>query len=142
MQGENSLIAFGSKRVRGSKNDKSMKGITKLLDYYRPDVVVLPDVNAKAVRRATRIKVLNRLAVGLANSRRIKLVIVSGKRMRTTLLNDPKGTKHQMAAAVAAQFPNQLGSLLPAKRRAWEGESANMDMFDAVGLLVAVCKRQ
>ena len=142
MEAENSLIAFGSKRVRGNKNEKSMNAITKLFDYYRPEVVVLPDVTEKDVRRATRIKVLHRLITELANSRKLEATKVSGKRLRAGLLGGPRGTKHQMAGAVAAQFPNELASLLPSKRRAWEGENANMDMFDAMGLLVAFCKRQ
>ena len=137
MEGESSLLAFGSKRVNGNKNARSMDKIAKLIKYYRPDVVVLPDVNATDARRADRIKTLQRIIVDLTHSQKLKAVVISGKRVRQTLLGNPKGTKHEVAAAVGARFPNELSSLLPPKRRAWDSEDRRMDMFDAVGLAVA-----
>jgi len=40
-----------------------------------------------------------------------------------------------MAERLAKQFPDDLASRLPPKRRLWENEDARMDIFDAVGLV-------
>jgi hypothetical protein len=41
-----------------------------------------------------------------------------------------------MAELLAKQFPDELASRLPPKRKAWTSEDARMDIFDAVGLAV------
>ncbi|HUZ06530.1 MAG TPA: hypothetical protein VMV89_03490 [Candidatus Paceibacterota bacterium] len=53
------------------------------------------------------------------------------------LIPDGQGTKHDLAEMVAGQFPEQLGSKLPPKRKAWMSEHYQMGIFDAVGLALA-----
>ena len=53
------------------------------------------------------------------------------------LLNNESGTKQEMAEALAKQFPDELASRLPEKRKAWKSEDARMDIFEAVALAVA-----
>jgi hypothetical protein len=38
---------------------------------------------------------------------------------------------------IATRFPDELGSRVPPKRKAWTSQNARMDIFDAVGLVVA-----
>jgi hypothetical protein len=52
------------------------------------------------------------------------------------LLGNPKGTKQQMAELLVMQFPDELASRLPPKRKTWESEDGRMDIFDAVALAV------
>jgi len=37
---------------------------------------------------------------------------------------------------LAKQFPDELASRLPPKRKTWESEDSRMDIFDAVALAV------
>jgi hypothetical protein len=39
-----------------------------------------------------------------------------------------------MAEVIAKQFPDELASILPAKRKFYDSEDARMDIFGAVGL--------
>jgi hypothetical protein len=65
-------------------------------------------------------------------------VKIAGTELRSVLLDDAAGTKQEMAELLAKQFPDELASLLPSKRKLWENEDPRMDIFDAVGLVVAV----
>jgi len=130
------MLECGHKEVRGNKNSQSVYKIEKLLKQFLPSVLVLQDVNASGCRRAPRIKTLHRQIIELAVSRKIKVSLLSGDKLRISLLGDAKGTKHEMAEFLAQKYPVELAGKLPPKRRAWENEDGRMDMFDAVGLAV------
>jgi hypothetical protein len=65
------------------------------------------------------------------------VVQISGTKLRTVLLGDPKATKQEIAEFVAKRFPDELASRLPPKRKFYKSEDSRMDIFDAVGLVVA-----
>jgi len=130
------LIEYRNKLIHADKNANSLIYIDKLIVRFRPDILVLNDVSAKGTYRAPRIKELHRKVVALAKRRKLKVVKISNTELRTALLNDPKGTKHDMAERIAEQFPDELASRVPPKRKAWTSEANRMDIFDAVGLAV------
>jgi hypothetical protein len=132
----NTLVDFRNKVFLTDKNANSLTNIDKLIVRYQPDVLVLHDVNAKGTYRAPRIKELYRKVIALAQKHKLKVAKLSNTELRTMLLNDPKGTKHDMAECIAKQFPDELGSRVPPKRKAWTSEYARMDIFDAVALAV------
>ena len=136
MEGKEALVDYGVTRVEGDKNVESAKRVEKLLNLYRPDVVVLPDVNDEGTHRALRIQKLHTRVMTMTRKRKLKTVMISGREVRQALLNDPKGTKHEMATVLAERFPGELLRRLPAKRKAWNSENRKMDMFEAVGLAV------
>ena len=135
MEGQN-ILESGNKGVKGNKNLNSVSKVEKLMNLFQPGVLVLQDVNAKGCHRASRIKTLHQQVIGLAEKRKCKVALLSGKRLRIALLGDVKGTKHEMAEMLAQKFPVELAGKLPPKRRPWENEDGRMDMFDAVGLTV------
>jgi len=95
---------------------------------------VMQDVNAKGCHRAPRIKALQRQVCKLAARQKCEVALLSGEKLRITLLGDVKGTKHEMAEMLAQKYPVELAAKLPPKRRAWENEDRRMDIFDAVAL--------
>lgn len=131
---ENKLVDFGKKRFEGDKNAGTLAAIEKLINRNQPDVLVLPEVNAKTARRNNRIKKLHAKVVSLATKHKIRAVNVSRKQLRIKLLGREDGTKHETAELLANQFQDELGKHLPPKRKAWKSEDARMDTFDAVGL--------
>ena len=133
------LIEYRNKVFLTDKNANSLVHIEKFIVYYQPDVLVLNDVNAKGTYRAPRIKELHRKVVALAKRHKLKTKKISKAELRTLLLNDPKGTKHDMAEHIAKQFPDELASRVPPKRKLWTSEANRMDIFDAVGLVMAYC---
>jgi hypothetical protein len=120
----------------GRKIPRSLAQIEKVVTRNQPDVLVLQDVNAKGSHRAPRIEELHKEVVVLAKKQKLKMVKISGRELRNALLGDPKGTKHVLAELLTKQFPDELASRLPSKRRTWESKDARMDIFDAVGLAV------
>ena len=98
--------------------------------------MVLQDV--KDSRRAPRIREFIQRIVVLARSRKIKVVLLTRKQVRQMFFENGKGTKHALAELLAEWYPEELGSLLPPKRKPWESEDYRMDIFDAVALGVAV----
>ena len=134
MEGADRLVACGNKAVLREKNAGSLAWAKKFIQFYKPDVLVLPDVNAKDTRRAARIKTLHRKITALAGKHRLKVRLISVTQARAQLLGGAKGTKFALAEALAAKFPVELALRLPPKRRAWMSEDPRMDIFDAVGL--------
>lgn len=136
MEGNSTLILYGKKVFDDDKNTRSLAHIDKLIVQNQPDVLVLHDVNAKSSHRAPRIKALHRKVIALAKRHNLKVVKIAGIELRSKLLGNPKGTKQAMAELLAKQFPDELASRLPPKRRDWMSEDARMDIFEAVALVV------
>ena len=136
MEGQKAIIEFGRRVADGDKNAQSLAKMKKLINFYQPEVMVLQDVEAKGSRRFPRIKTLNRQIKREAEKQKIQVKLFSGKQLRTSLLGNPRGTKQEMAAMLAAQFPDELASRLPPKRKPWQSEDARMDIFDAMALAV------
>ena len=136
MEGQKTIIECGGRVADGDKNVQSLTKMKKLLNFYRPGVLVLQDVEAKGSRRAPRIKTLNRRIKGVAEKRKIEVKLISGKQLRSLLLGNPKGTKQEMAEKLAKDFPDELASRLPPKRKQWKSEDSRMDIFDAMALAV------
>ena len=134
MEGQKAIIEFGRRVADGDKNAQSLAKMNKLLNFYRPGVLVLQDVKAKGSRRYPRIRTLNRQIKRMAEKHKIKAKLISGKQLRDLLLGNPRGTKQEMAEVLATQFPDELASRLPPKRKPWRSEDARMDIFDAVAL--------
>ena len=137
MEGQ-AMLECGYKGAKGNKNLHSMAKIERLIKEFLPGVLVLPDLNAKGCRRSPRIRALHRQIIRLAETQKCKVALISGKKLRNSLLGNAKGTKHEMAETLAKQFPAKLAAKLPPKRRAWDSEDGRMDLFDAVGLAVAL----
>jgi hypothetical protein len=137
MEGNNLLIAYGNMALKKDRNVRSLAHIERIIARNMPDSLVLQDVNAKGTRRAPRIKELNQKVMALAKKHKIKVVKISQRELRITLLSNEDATRHEMAVLLAKQFPEELASLLPPKRRPWTSEDARMDTFEAVGLVVA-----
>ena len=133
---DQNMLESGIKGVRGNKNLNSVSKIEKLMNLFRPSVLVLQDVNAKGCHRAPRIKALHQQVIALAKKRKCKITLFSGKRLRIALLGDGKGTKYEMAEMLTQRLSAELAGKLPPKRRTWGSEDGRMDMFDAVALVV------
>jgi len=131
---DNALVDYRNKMFQADKNANSLTHIDKLVVRYQPDILILHNVNAKGTYRAPRIKELHRKVIALAQKQKLKVAKLSNTELRTILLNDPKGTKHDMAERIGKQFPDELGSRVPPKRKLWKSEANRMDIFDAVGL--------
>jgi hypothetical protein len=99
-------------------------------------ILALQNVQIESSRRAPRIKKLQRQLEQFAETRDVKVVQYSARRLREILVNDLKGTRHEMAVEIARRFPDDLAEKLPPKRRACEEEDERMSIFDAAALAI------
>ena len=132
LEGKDSLVDWGVKTVQGDKNANSLAKVEELIAQYRPGVLVLQDT--KDSRKSQRIKVLSRKIMALAETRKVSVKVFSQEQVRRAFFADGKGTKQEIAEIIAKQFPDELGSRLPQKRKAWMSEQYQMGIFDAVAL--------
>ncbi|MEJ0089843.1 MAG: hypothetical protein WDM80_08885 [Limisphaerales bacterium] len=114
------LIDYGNKVISKDKNIWSLIQIEKIIIRNQPDALVLRYVNGKSSHRAPRIRELHRKVAILVKKHKLKVVKISGTELRSALLGDEKGTKQEMAELLALQFPDELGSRLPPKRKPWK----------------------
>ena len=134
MEGPRQLISYGNKTILRNKNARALVWVDKFIRLYQPNILMLPDVNAKDTHRAKRIKELHHRMGTLARTREVKLTLVKTTQIRERLTGASRGTKQAMAEKLAEWFPDELQARLPPKRRPWMSEDPRMDLFDAVGL--------
>jgi len=120
-------IEWGVKELRGSKEELCLLLVTKLLEQFEPDVVVLEDTDHPSCRRCKRIQRLLAGICALADSKSIPLARISRDQVYKTLGHL---TKHQVALAIASSVP-ELAPLLPPNRKPWMCEDPRMAIFDA-----------
>jgi Holliday junction resolvasome RuvABC endonuclease subunit len=142
MEGKGRLVAYGNMVIKKNKNARVMLHAEKIIARYQPNVLAIQDVNGKGTHRHLRIKKLHQKVITLAEKDKIKVLKLSNRELRNSLLGNVRGTKYEMAEMLAKQFPDQLASRMPKKRKDWTSEDARMDSFDAVGLTVALLMRK
>src|ERR1017187_5297999 len=143
LEGQETLVDWGVKTVKGDKNVQSLAKVEKLIAHYQPGVLVLEDASAKNSRRSPRIRKLCQQIIKMAATRKVSVKLHSRDQMMKTFIADGHGTKHALAEIIAKRFPEQLGLQLPPKRKPWMSEDSRMNIFDAVALalLPHLCRR-
>ncbi len=126
-------IDWGVKWTRDSKNAKGVANIAALIERYQPDMVVFEDYRGEGSRRAKRIEDLLDDIAALTERRKIPSTRYSRGRIRRHFAADGATTKFQIATAIADAIP-ELAPRLPAERKIWLPEHANMSLFDATAL--------
>lgn len=121
--------------VRAQARDRDLlHPITKLLDYYRPRVVV--------VRRATKTGMrqsFQRLRAA-ATARAIAIEIVSAEEASAMFAEFDCRNKHEINLLLARWF-NELTWKLPPKRKPWQPERHTQSIFDATAAAMTYIMR-
>jgi hypothetical protein len=139
MEEPKSLVDWGIRSVKGDKNAQSLVHVEAMIALYQPTVLVLQDHLDEDFRRSPRVRKLIAELNALARRRKVSVKRFSNAEVRTTLCGDKEKTKHDVAVKLADEFPEELASRLPPKRRAWTSEPYQMAIFDAVAL-ARVCR--
>jgi hypothetical protein len=136
-EGPNIVLDWGARSFRRGVNVVRVPlgtKVARLIDEYLPCVLVLERPRTRkhvriveAIRRQAKIR---KLPIRLLPAKAVDEAF-SGR-------ND---NKHQIASALATQFPDLL-PVLPPKRKAWQSEDYRMSIFDAVALGIAHFERK
>ena len=129
-----SPVDWGIKETRGpQKNSRCITQIERIVDRYRPSILILQDMSLEGTRRTQRISDLNEDIVELAAIREIPICAYS----RTDVLNafSEFGAKNKRdLALVIAQHIPAFERYVPPPRKPWMSEDARMSLFDAAAL--------
>lgn len=121
------LVDWGVAEVWSKAHRAFLARVEALVDRYAPSLIVLENIGNSARRK--RSAQLTSMVVRYAASRRLSVVRVKREQVRMAFGGNP--TKHDVAVAIAAVFP-ELTSRLPSKRKLWESEKEQMNVFDAL----------
>ncbi len=135
------VIDRGEKRIVGPcKNRRCEEALEALVRTRRPDVLALEHCTAPGSRRCARVRALMRSFGAVASRHGVSVELVSPRFLREACVGDPRATKHQIAVALAARFP-ELRHHVPPRRKVWMTEHPRTNVFDAIALAATVIER-
>jgi hypothetical protein len=132
-EGPESPFDWGVKEIKEKhKNTRTLDEIKKLIDRYRPEVLVIEDTG-KDSRRTSRIRRLYRMLVHLAEAEYVDLHRCSRTEVKACFTSVGARTKYEIAKAIATQIP-AFAHRIPPLRRVWMSEDPRQSLFDAAAL--------
>ncbi|MGZ4971358.1 MAG: hypothetical protein ACXWIU_10775 [Limisphaerales bacterium] len=134
------LINWGLALLRGEgdKNQWAIKRLERVISQWNPDVVVFEDALANDSSRSPRIRKLMQQMVTGAFKRKLKVKLISRRKVAQIVTGNENGTKYDIAEVILKKFPNELATWLPPKRKAWMVENPKLRVFEAVALACQV----
>lgn len=134
LEGPEDLLDWGVRETRSGNEARLLAAVSRLIDTYQPDVVVLEDVLADGSRRCQRVRRLILNIRVIASSKRLAAVSCSRNSVREAFARQNRRvTKYQIATAIAGRF-RELAPRLPPLRKPWMSEDYRMAIFDAAAL--------
>jgi len=135
-EGPLSPVDWGVKDIRGKqKNALALEATKQLIERLQPDVLVLQDLSGPNVRRAERIRRLQRLIASHAEAQAIEVHRYRRKEIQECFKPAGAVTRYEIAQAIASQV-HAFGHRLPPVRKIWNSEDARMSLFDAASLVM------
>ncbi len=133
-EGHLSPFDWGVRETRGPrKRRRCLARITKILDCYLPDILVIQDTSPQGTRRARRITDLNAAVAELGEDRGIPVYTYSRADVRTAFGYLGPLNKQSLAAVIAKHIP-AFEQYVPPPRKPWMSEDPRMGLFDAAAL--------
>jgi hypothetical protein len=124
------LLDWGYSNIRFNKNARTLGKLKSLIDLYQPEYLIVEDINVESSKRKPRLKklitTLTKAAIGFG----VAVHHYSPEQIGQVF--DSKN-KQKRAESIAKVLP-ELAPYLPPKRRLWESEHAQMQVFEAVSL--------
>jgi Holliday junction resolvasome RuvABC endonuclease subunit len=137
LEGQDTLISWGTRWARINKNEHFLKEIARLIARYQPEAVVLEDYAGRKSHCSVRVLELIDGIKALAAKDGIPVRHFSRAEVRGAFASLGARTKQQIAAAIAGRFP-ELALRLPPVRKIWMPEDYRMSFFDAVAFAMTL----
>src|SRR5260370_5463194 len=133
-EGPESPFDWGVKEVKEKhKNTKTLDEIKKLIDRYRPEVLVIEDSSTGESRRTSRIRKLYRMLAHLAVAQYVDLRRITKSQVKERFGFVGAGSKYEIAKAIAIQIP-AFAHRIPPFRKPWMSDHPRQALFDAAAL--------
>ena len=129
-EGPKNPLDWGVKEARASKNSRCINRVKEIIEFYRPEVVVIENAG-KANRRGLRVHRLLKDIDVAAKQCNVTSYPISKETIDGVFAQFNAHTKFQRAARVIEWLPD-LKSLTPRERKPWMSEDYRMGIFDAM----------
>lgn len=136
MEDPQKLLDYGIVTIRPLCNGRILKRIEKLLDYYKPTLVVTQDYKCTHARYGKRNKALIEAIVELAQRKNLDIHSYTRIQIRDVFEQFEARTKHEISRKIAEWLP-EVAYRTPKLRKLWYPEDYNMVLFDALSLIYA-----
>lgn len=135
LEGETTLLDWGTRHVSRPKHDGSIEKVDALVDRYDPSVLILEDHTGDGSRRCRRVQTLIDALQKLGQARDLSVFSYSRGDIRLAFSTREATTKEEIAGVLVARYP-ELAPRLPPTRKPWMSEDHRMAIFDAASLAV------
>lgn len=133
-EGPGSPFEWGVKEIRKTnKNGKTLEAVKKLIDQYRPEVLVIEDTSERGSRRTSRIRRLYRMLGHLADAEYVDVCRCTKREVQACFKPVGASTKYEIAKAISLQIP-AFAHRMPRFRMPWMNEDSRQSLFDAAAL--------
>jgi hypothetical protein len=132
-EGPTSLIDWGLIYIEERKRSGRILRLTKLIERYVPDALVLEDCDRPGSRRRSSARRMILDATLVAGGNQIRTKRFPRSAIKRFFSYAGQARKHEIAVAIAEGFP-ELAPRLPRFRKIWMSEDERMSIFDAASL--------
>lgn len=136
LEGLSDLVDWGTREAREDKNASCVEEVRRLAAWYRPDGIVLENVDG-TTRRVPRVRVLLSVIADLAERDGIAVVRIAWSQVQVACGASPTAPKLWVHRGVLARFP-ELHRQFPGPRKPWKSEDHRAGIFDALAMAVTV----
>lgn len=130
---ESQAIDWGVHETRIAKNARCRAKAQKLVEEYKPELVVIEKTNDPCARRQSRIVRLIDQIISDIEKAGGTVERVARRKAIERFSGFGVGSKDDIAVAIASMLP-ELAHRLPKRRKAWESEHYSMAIFEAAAL--------
>jgi len=131
-EGKDKLVDWGLREARGDKKENSLRGISILIDLYKPGLILLEDVRHGS-RRCERVQKLILDIKKLAKNGGMATREINKEELRKTFSPLGANTKDAIAKLMAEHFPD-LAPHLPPPRPKWKSQNPMIAIFMAAAM--------
>ncbi len=132
-EGPKEILDFGLKKVQPISHHKYMKKVKWLIDYCKPNLVLLLDYKSRKL--SARQKRIIDVIVDMAKAKNLELKSYSKSQVKQVFSSFQATTKYEIAMVILNWYP-ELKNKIPHKRLPWMAEHYQMGVFDAFALML------
>ena len=134
------LIDAGARSYSRADYGKSFATLSSLFDFFRPEAIAIADEGNWQAQRLSGARSTVKLVEHETNLRSLPLHRIKKSEMVAALPRVHRGTRYEIAAAVALIFP-ELAWKVPPQRKPWQTAHRNQVLFEAIALGIACSLR-
>jgi Holliday junction resolvasome RuvABC endonuclease subunit len=124
------ILDYGITAIRPAKNEKCIKKIKEVVEYYQPSILILEDYENSV--KSARVKELIKQIYNCVNEG-VKIFEYTRDQVKDTFELFGARNKYEISQKISEIYP-ELKTKLPNKRKSWEPENYYQGVFDALAL--------